>query len=164
MKRISAPALATGLAIAAAALATAGAGAAEGPATCAQLKPAADAALGAAGTISQGPVGYPGLADSPGCTIAYKGDGATFGTDFQAVSAKLSTLLTGAGWTNDLNAEADGPTGTATGFKRGAQAVAVSVNYDTAPGVCRDDEPSASCRPSPQQMRYTITLGLRPAS
>lgn len=138
--------------------------AAEGPASCAGLKSGSDAALGATGEVSAGPVSYVGMADAPGCTVSYVGTGAVFGSHVQAVAGKLSTMLTGEGWTGDINADADGPTGTATGFKRGGQAVAVSVSYDTAPGVCRDDQPSASCHPSPEQMRYTITLGLRPAS
>lgn len=134
------------------------------PAGCAALESQAEAALGAQGAAAATSIGYPGLADAPGCLITFTGDGAVFGTSFQAVADRLNTALTADGWTQDHNADADGPTGTATGYRKADQAVAVSVQYDTPRGVCRADAPAASCRPTAAQMAYTITLGLRPGS
>ncbi|WP_310540530.1 hypothetical protein [Phenylobacterium sp.] len=134
------------------------------PATCLALKSGADMALGATSSAALASVSYPGQADAPGCLISFKGTGAVFGTSFQAVAAKLDAMMQGRGWAPDINAAADGPTGTAMGYRKADQAVAVSVNYDTAKGVCREDAPMASCHPRPAQMLYTITLGLTPAS
>lgn len=131
---------------------------------CTALETAAEGALGAAATVAPANVGYVGLADAAGCLISFAGTGETFGTSFQAVAAKLDTLLTGQGWTRDPNADADGPTGTAGGYRKGGDLLAVSVGYDTPKGVCREDAPIASCHPTPAQMNYAITLGLRPAS
>lgn len=134
------------------------------PANCLALKSGADAALGATATTALGPVSYPGQADAPGCTITYTGNGKAFGTSFQAVAAKLDAMMQGRGWAPDNTAAADGPTGTAMGYRKAAQAVAVSVNYTTPKGICSEDAPVASCHPTPAQMRFTITLGLTPAS
>ncbi|MFZ5669573.1 MAG: hypothetical protein ACOY4K_08765 [Pseudomonadota bacterium] len=131
---------------------------------CAALEAQAEAALGAEAVAVAASVGYPGLADAPGCLITFSGDGTVFGTRFQAVADRLGAALTAAGWTQDHNADADGPTGTATGYRKGGEAVAVSVAYDTPEGVCRQDAPAASCHPTAAQMAYTITLGLRPGS
>lgn len=145
-------------------LAGADAALAQGTAACAPLETAAESALGAEATVQTASIGYVGYTDVDGCQINFAGTGATFGTSFQAVAAKLDTMLTGAGWTRDPNADADGPTGTAGGYKKGSELLFVSVTYDTPKGVCREDEPSASCKPTAAQMNYTITLGLRPAS
>lgn len=131
---------------------------------CAALQGQAETALGASASSAPASIGYPGLADAQGCQITFTGSGAVYGGHFQAVADKLGAALTADGWVQDHNADADGPTGTATGYRKGAQAVAVSVGYDTAPGVCREDQPVASCHPTPAQMNYTITLGLRPGS
>ncbi|MBP7818273.1 MAG: hypothetical protein KA085_19320 [Phenylobacterium sp.] len=134
------------------------------PASCLALQTGANAALGVASTVALGPVSYPGQADAPGCTITFTGSGKVFGTSFQAVAAKLDAMMQGRGWAPDNNAAADGPTGTAMGYRKGEAAVAVSVNYNTAKGVCSPDAPVASCHPTAAQMRYAITLGLTPAS
>lgn len=134
------------------------------PASCLALQSGANAALGAASTVALGPVSYPGQADAPGCTITFTGSGKVFGTSFQAVAAKLAAMMQGRGWAPDNNAAADGPTGTAMGYRKGEAAVAVSVNYTTPKGVCSPDAPVASCQPTAAQMRYAITLGLTPAS
>jgi len=146
--------------------AAAGAAQAQGAVSpaCTTLETAAEGALGAAATAAPASIGYAGLADAPGCQVSFSGTGETFGTSFQAVAAKLDTLLTGEGWTRDPNADADGPTGTAGGYRKGSDLLAVSVGYDTPKGVCREDAPVASCKPTAAQMNYAITLGLRPAS
>lgn len=137
---------------------------AQDAAACSGLLASAEKTLGATGSSAAGPVTYVGLADAAGCNVGFSGTGEVYGTSFQAVANKLDAMLTGQGWTRDHNADADGPTGTATGYRKGAQAISLGVEYDTAPGVCRDDAPVASCHPTAAQMNYTIVLGLRPAS
>lgn len=134
------------------------------PGTCAGLKAQAEATLQATADLTWGPVSYPGQADAPGCVIAFKGNGEVYGTHFQAVAARLDAMMVAQGWAQDNNAAADGPTGSAMGYRKANQAVAVSVDYDTPSGVCRDDAPVASCHPTAAQMIYSITLGLTPAS
>lgn len=155
-------------AFAAIGLALAGGRAAEAQTTavpgCVALEAAAETALGASASAGPASIGYPGMASANGCQITFTGDGTTFGTSFQAVAAKLDAMMTGRGWTRDPNADADGSTGTAAGYAKGGERVAVSVNYATPKGVCREDAPTASCHPTPAQMSYTITLGLVPAS
>lgn len=133
-------------------------------ATCNSLYTSSTAVLGTTATVGPASVGYPGQANVEGCQIVFSGDGTQYGTSFQAVAGKLDAMMLGAGWTRDPNADADGPTGTAAGYKKGGELVAVSVGYDTPAGVCREDEPSASCHPTAAQMLYTITLGVMAGS
>ncbi|MDP2011417.1 MAG: hypothetical protein Q8K11_14695 [Phenylobacterium sp.] len=140
------------------------AAAAASPGACAVLKAHAEAVLEATADLTSGTGSHPGQADAAGCVIAFKGTGEVFGTRFQVVAARLDAMMVAQGWTQDINAAADGPTGSAMGYRKGSQAVAVSVDYDTPSGVCRDDAPVASCHPTAAQMIYSITLGLTPAS
>ncbi|MDP3383396.1 MAG: hypothetical protein Q8S47_08730, partial [Phenylobacterium sp.] len=50
------------------------------------------------------------------------------GSSFASVAAKLDQAILGAGWTRDINADADGPEGTAAGYIRPGEQLAVSVN------------------------------------
>lgn len=129
-------------------------------ATCNTLYTASTAVLGTSATVGPASVGYPGMANVQGCQIGFSGDGTQYGTSFQAIAGKLDAMLLGAGWTRDPGADADGPTGTAAGYKKDGQLVAVSVSYDTPAGVCNADRPSASCHPTAAQMLYTITLSV----
>lgn len=133
-------------------------------ATCSSLYTSATGVLGTSATVGPASVGYPGLASVEGCQIAFSGDGTVFPGSVQAIASRLDAMMLGGGWTRDPDADADGSTGTAAGYKKGDQLVAVSVGYDTAAGVCRNDAPDASCHPTPAQKLYTITLGVRPAS
>lgn len=129
---------------------------------CAPLKVAGDAVLKATGVLKSEPLTYPGLEEAPGCSVTYSGDGTKFGTRYQAVFDKLDAMMLKMGWSQDLGGAADGPTGTAMGYRRAGQVATVGVGYDTAKGVCRDDRPLASCHPRPAQMTYTIILATRP--
>ena len=133
-------------------------------ATCNSLYTSSTAVLGTSAMVGPASVGYPGMANVQGCQIAFNGDGTVFPGSFQAIAAKLDAMMLGAGWTRDPNADADGSTGTAAGYKKDGQLVAVSVSYDTAAGVCNADEPDASCHPTPAQKLYTITLSVMSAS
>jgi len=134
--------------------------------TCSHIADAAGNALGAKFAVDSVRMTYFGEAgplNGTGCRIAAKGTGAVFGPDFRAVAVKLASMLEAEGWTSDPAADADGPTGTAEGFRSGGQVALASVGYEPAPGACAADAPIASCTLRPEQMRYTITLDLAQA-
>lgn len=132
--------------------------------TCSTLYTSSTAVLGTGAMVGPASVGYPGMANVQGCQIQFSGDGTVFPGSVQAIAAKLDAMMVGAGWTRDPNADADGSRGTAAGYKKGGQLVAVSVSYDTAAGVCSANAPDASCHPTPAQRLYTITLSVMSAS
>lgn len=133
-------------------------------ATCNSLYTSATAVLGTGATVGPASVGYPGMANAQGCQIGFSGDGTVFPGSVQAIAGKLDAMMLGGGWTRDPNADADGSTGTAAGYKKGNQLVAVSVSYAAAAGVCSPNAPDASCHPTPAQKLYTITLGVMTGS
>lgn len=93
---------------------------------CAPVQTLAEAALGSSGAVTTGPVAYPGQPDAPGCLVTLSG-GSQLGDSFISVAAKLDQALTGAGWTRDLSADADGPDQTAAGYGQAGDRLAVSV-------------------------------------
>lgn len=129
---------------------------------CAELQAAAQTALGAKGTMQETAVSYVGQDVAPGCVITFKGTGAVFGPNVMGAAAKLDAMMTARGWKRDVNADADGPNETAGGYSKPGQLAPFDVSYDTPPGLCREDQPVASCRPTLVQKLYTITLGLGP--
>lgn len=136
-------------------------------ATCNSLYTSSTAVLGTGATVGPASVGYPGMANAQGCQIGFSGDGTVFPGSVQAIAGKLAAMMLGGGWTRDPNADADGSTGTAAGYKKGGQLVAVSVSYAAAAaaaGVCSPNAPDASCHPTPAQKLYTITLGVMAGS
>lgn len=132
--------------------------------TCNTLYTSSTAVLGTSAMVGPASVGYPGMANVQGCQIAFSGDGTVFPGSVQAIAGKLDAMMLGGGWTRDPNADADGSTSTAAGYKKAGQLVAVSVSYDTAAGVCSPNAPDASCHPTPAQKLFTITLGVMAGS
>lgn len=132
--------------------------------TCNSLYTASTAVLGTSAMVGPASVGYPGMANVQGCQIAFNGDGTTFPGTVAQIADKLDAMMTGAGWTRDPNADADGPGATAAGYKKGDQLVAVSVSWEPAAGVCDANAPIASCHPTPAQKLFTITLSVMSAS
>ncbi len=133
-------------------------------ASCSDLYAKATALMGTSATVGPASVGYPGMANTQGCQIAFSGDGTVFTGTVQAIAARIDAMMLGDGWTRDPNADADGSRGTAAGYKKGGQLVAVSVSWDAAAGVCSADAPDASCHPTPAQKLFTITLSVMSAS
>lgn len=114
---------------------------------CAPLQALAQSVLGRPGEVAVGPVAYPGAADAPGCIIQVEGT-QQMGSNFVAVAAKLDQAVQGAGWTRDIAADADGPDGTAAGYNRSGEELAVSVNQ-TGRG---------------EAVVYRVVIGLRSAT
>ena len=98
-----------------------------GAQACAPVQSFSQQALGASGTVATGTVAYPGQPNAPGCTVTVEG-GASLGENFVSIAAKLDQVISAAGWSRDLAADADGPDGTAAGYTLDTQRLAVSVN------------------------------------
>ena len=159
MNRLTIIAAAVFLASATAACAQPGAGVAG---VCANLKGPVEAALGTTATVGPATISYPGQADAAGCQIKFTGTGATYGLRVMPQFDKIVAAMKALGWTQDLNASADGPGATAMGYRKPGVAVVVNVETDTAPGVCNPNLPIASCHPTEAQLMWTITLGAMP--
>lgn len=118
-----------------------------GAQACGPVQAMAASVLGQPGEVTVGSVGYPGTADAPGCVLQVHGN-SQMGSSFASVAAKLDQAILGAGWTRDINADADGPEGTAAGYIRPGEQLAVSVNQ-TGRGAA---------------LAFTVVLGLRSAA
>lgn len=95
-----------------------------------------------------------------GCQLTATGTGAEF-ESFGAVAEDLKALLSEAGWTEDPQYLADGPTGTATGFRNANQLGLLSVEWQPSAQVsCPADQPISACEVPPEQQIYTVTLNL----
>ncbi|MDX5393333.1 MAG: hypothetical protein LPJ86_05865 [Caulobacteraceae bacterium] len=102
-----------------------------GAQACAPAQSFAEQALGVAGVVASGDVAYPGSPDAPGCTVTVTG-GPPLGESFISVAAKLDQVISAAGWSRDLAADADGPDGTAAGYQLDGRRLSVSVNQTGA--------------------------------
>ncbi len=98
------------------------------------------------------PMGGSGL----GCLIEIRGDGTLF-KHFENVAAQLKYMFQGLGWQEDTRYLADGPTGTATAFRRGRDLAQVIVDYQPSENVsCPEDQPISACEIPPKEQIYTI--------
>lgn len=94
------------------------------------------------------------------CQLAAKGTGKEFGS-FGEVADKIRALLTEQGWTEDQAYLADGPTGTAAGFRKGSALAVMSVEWQPGPEVqCPADQPISACEVAPEQQIFGISLSL----
>jgi Tol biopolymer transport system component/putative hemolysin len=93
-----------------------------------------------------------------GCQATITGTGVQFESPTAVVSA-LGSMLEEQDWTADPMLVADGPTGTAAGYRKGDQicwAAAMWVPDESA--NCPDDQPISACEVTPEQQNYTVTL------
>ena len=130
-------------------------------ANCASLAAATGAAIPGPIKKATGPVSYPGgsgVIAGQGCVITAKGTGVRFGRSFQAIAAKLGTMLTSRRWAGDPTAGADGPTGTVVGYRQGSALAMVSVQWTPAKGACSANQPIASCTPALSKMLYAVEV------
>ena len=92
-----------------------------------------------------------------GCSLTAAGSGSKF-TDPQTVLDELVKSV-GLGWTEQINYQAGGPTGAATGLTRDMALMLISVNWAPAAGViCPTDQPIASCNLTAKQKAFTIQI------
>ncbi|MFN2290158.1 MAG: DUF333 domain-containing protein [Anaerolineae bacterium] len=99
-----------------------------------------------------------------GCQATITGTGL----DFESPAAVVSTLgamLEEEGWTADPMFVADGPTGTAAGYRKGDQlCVAAAMWQPDESANCPQDQPISACEVTPEQQQYTVTLNCGVAS
>lgn len=128
-------------------------------AECTALHDQVATALSANATTSEGPFedvinGTSGT----GCLVLVNGTGAQF-DNFLNVMNRLKSALAQAGWQEDQAYLADGPTGTATAFRKGNMLALVSAGWQPSPDAnCPQDQPISSCQLKPEQQLYTITV------
>lgn len=130
-------------------------------AVCDELRAALVRALTLDITLSEVPVQDQQTGtSSPGCRLSASGSAAELGM-FLDVAAKLRTAMTDAGWAEDQSLLADGPTGTASGYRKNNVLARTLVEWQPAPGAsCPPDQPASACQLTPEQQQLTITLDL----
>jgi hypothetical protein len=68
-------------------------------------------------------------------------------------------MLAEQGWTEDPQLAADGPTGTAAGYRKEDQICLAAASWVPDPSAnCPADQPISACALTPEQQLYTITL------
>lgn len=94
------------------------------------------------------------------CTLVATGTGEDFGS-FVDVAQTIRDVFTTEGWTEDVAALADGPTGTATSYFKGTTVAAVSVSWTPSDEAnCPTDQPISACDIAPSQQNFTISIEL----
>ena len=97
-------------------------------------------------------------ASGTACRASATGTGETFKSPIDTVQA-ITKLLAAGGWTEDMNLIADGPTGTATGFRSGNQLCLVGADWNPGPAVsCPADKPISECNVPLNQQIYEVTV------
>ena len=93
-----------------------------------------------------------------GCQATVTGTGVEFESPSAVVSA-LGSMLAEQGWTADPMLVADGPTGTAAGYRKGEQLCVAAAMWEPDESAnCPEDEPISACPVTPEQQNYTVTL------
>jgi uncharacterized protein len=110
-------------------------------------------------TQSEAPLSDPvNNATGTGCESTITGTGEQFESP-AAVVGELGNMLKEEGWTVDPMLVADGPTGTAQGYRKDNQICWVGAEwFPDASANCPKDQPITKCDITPQQKSYTVTL------
>lgn len=92
------------------------------------------------------------------CRALATGTGETFKSPIDTVQA-ITKVLAAGGWTEDMNLIADGPTGTATGFRSGDKVCLIAADWNPGPAVsCPADKPISECNVPLNQQMYEVTV------
>jgi putative hemolysin len=92
------------------------------------------------------------------CRAIATGTGQTFESPIDTVEA-ISEVMEQGGWQEDMMLLADGPTGTATGFRSGELVCVVAAGWSPGPAVtCPADRPISECQVPPDQQMYEVTV------
>lgn len=103
-------------------------------------------------------VDYPTGGSGTACKLTARGTGADFENPWVVADA-VGKMLESRGWQTDIMYQADGPTGTSSGFHKDGGLCIVSVNWEPSPDVdCPEDRPISECEIAPEQQLYEITL------
>jgi hypothetical protein len=93
-----------------------------------------------------------------GCQATATGTGLDF-ESFAVVADNLKGMLETRGWQEDSMYAADGPTGTAIGFRKGDGLCLLNVGWEPSGDAnCPQDQPISACQLAPEQQLYTIVL------
>lgn len=97
-------------------------------------------------------------ASGTACRAIATGTGETFSSPVETVQA-ITRLLGEGGWQEDMNLIADGPTGTATGYRNGDMLCLVAADWNPGPAVtCPADKPISECNVPRDQQIYEVTV------
>ncbi len=110
-------------------------------------------------TQSEAPLNDPSSgASGTGCQGTVNGTGVQFkGPD--SVVKTLGSMLKDAGWTEDPMLAAGGATGMGAGYRKGDQiCMAAAMWQPDVSANCPKDQPITTCKVTPEQQIYTITL------
>lgn len=92
-----------------------------------------------------------------GCHIIATGTGVNF-PDFVAAEQGLRSMLGNAGWREDIQYSAGGPTGSASGYRSENRLCLLNVSWLASADTQCSDKPIADCDLKPEQKLFTITL------
>ena len=125
-------------------------------AACGDLAKAMEQALGVKTATAEAPFqDYITGQAGTGCQTTAAGAG----WDFVAVNKSLRAMLTAQGWQEDMMHAADGPAGTASGFRQGDGLCLLTVEWKPSPDAnCPSDKPISDCQLKPEQQLYSISL------
>lgn len=94
-----------------------------------------------------------------GCLLTASGDGNTFESPQAVIAALLNSA--GLGWTEQINYQADGPTGSSTAVARDMTLMIFTAGWTPADGAnCPADQPISACELSAEQKSYTVTINV----
>jgi dipeptidase D len=110
-------------------------------------------------TVTEEPLDDPVTgATGTGCQATITGTGVQFESPAAVVSV-LADMLEEQGWTADPMFVADGPTGTAAGYRKGDQiCLAAAMWAPDESANCPTGQPISACELTPEQQNYTVTL------
>jgi hypothetical protein len=128
-------------------------------AACSDLASAMAQALGVEVTTAEAPFqDYVSGKAGTGCQTTATGTGLDF-ESIVVVARSLREMLEGQGWYGDIMYVADGPAGTAAGFRKAKGLCLVSVNWEPSEDAdCPPDQPISACQLAPEQQLYSIVL------
>jgi hypothetical protein len=129
------------------------------PAACSDLASAMAQMLGVEVMTAEAPFqDYVSGKAGTGCRTTATGTGLDF-ESFVVVAKSLRDILEGQGWYGDMMYVADGPAGTAAGFRKANGLCLLSVNWEPSEDAdCPPDQPISACQLAPEQQLYSIVL------
>ncbi len=110
-------------------------------------------------TVTEEPLDDPVTgATGTGCQSTITGTGVDFESP-RAVVGALASMLEEQGWTADPMFVADGPTGTAAGYRKGDQICLAAAMWEPDEAAsCPQDQPISACEVAPELQNYVVTL------
>ncbi len=93
-----------------------------------------------------------------GCQITASGTAVQFVSP-QAVADRVRAFMTAQSWQEDSGYTADGPTGTATAFRKDRSMCLFSASWNLSPDVvCPPNQPVSECKAPAEKQIYSILL------